>query len=183
MTKYLNRLEKQIIKWFDNLPRFPREVRDWLGTNSWWLIIIFIAAIGVDAIWSLAAFVANIVPLGTSYVASYYGSATFVAFSTAKVGVSFVFGAIEITLLLLAIQPLKDKQKKGWVLVFVTLLLHSLAVFASAILTLNSFSFVVEIVFNAVWLGTLAYVLFEVREEFSRIVIRRKTSHKKSKKA
>ena len=181
MMGYFSRLEKQFVKWFENLPRLPRETRDWLATNGWWLIIIFIAAIGVDAIGSLAAFAANVIPLGSSYVASYYGSATFIAFSATKMGLSFVFSAIEITLLALAIQPLRDRQKKGWVLVFAALLLHALAVVADAILTLNSFSFVVEIVFGVLWLGMLAYLLFEVRDEFSHVVVVKKAKHKKSK--
>ena len=179
----IRQIETRIETWLGKLPRLPKDARDWLGDNSWWLVIIFIVTIGVDALGSLAVVLSNLMPMGASYTAAYYSSATFLIFSTIKAMTSFGFSIIEIILLSVAIQPLRQRNKKGWVLVFAALLIHAIATIVGAVLSLNAFNFMVDIIFGALWLGFLAYFLFEIRGDFVRVVSTKKSTEKALKRA
>lgn len=172
---HIRRIEKRVRQWFRLLPRLPREVLDWLCANLWWLVVLFIAVIGVDAIGSFAVVLNNIFFVKTSSTALYYNSTMFLVFSTIRALASFIFSIIELCLLAFSIQPLRRQEKKGWVLVYAVLLIHILAIIAVAILSLNSFDFMVDIIFGALWLLFLAYFLFEVRDEFIHTISSKKS--------
>ena len=104
-----------------------------------------------------------------STVASYYVSTTFLTVTLIRSIVSLVFCVIEFILLIMAIRPLREKQKKGWVLMFGVLLLGAVSAVVSALITLSVFNFIQSIIFSALWLAISAYFLFEIRSEFAHV--------------
>jgi hypothetical protein len=76
---------------------------------------------------------------------------------------------LSVALLALAITPLKAKQKKGWVLLFITWLLGALSVVVTAILTLSVLNFITSVIFGALWVAVGGYLLFEMHGQFAHV--------------
>lgn len=162
----LAKLERTVLGWIKGIPHLPANVRKWLGTNIWWIVVISVVLGGIGLLGLLMTLFGTIATLGTPF-AAYYVSSTFIAWTIVTTIVSLVFLALEVLLLAFAITPLKEKQKKGWVLLFATWLLGAIAVVVNAILTLNPLTFVVNIIFGVLWLAVTGYFLFEIHNQFA----------------
>lgn len=163
---FLHKLERTVHGWYKSVPHLPNDVQKWIGDNAWWLAAIAAVLSGIGAIGFLSAVFGDLAAL-SSPIVSYYASTTFVTWVIAKTLVAMVFLALECLLFALAINPLKAKQKKGWVLLFAALLLSGVSVFVNSLLTLDAFSFITNVIFGALWLAVCAYFLFEIHEEFA----------------
>lgn len=164
----LLKLERIVQGWLKGLPRLPAVVRHWLGDNIWWIVAIAAALTGIAVLGLLIGLFVNLSALAAPF-ASYYASPTFVTWVIVKTIIALVFTALECVLLAMAIQPLKEKQKKGWVLLFAVLLLGVISAVVSAILTLSVFSFIFNLIFSALWIAISAYFLFEIHSEFAHV--------------
>ena len=164
----LAKLEKTVAGWLKNVPHLPQGVRTWIGENVWWIVAIgtIISAIGV---LGLLSSVFTSVGLLSSPVASYYASASFASWLIVTGLVSLVFVALECFIMALAIVPLKEKQKKGWVLLFAAWAVSLLFTIVSAALTLNFFSIIGNLIFGAIWAAVSAYFIFEIHDEFAHV--------------
>jgi len=164
----LTKLEHTIGGWLREVPHLPTDARKWLGDNLWWITLVgaILTAIGVFSL--VIALVTNISLLASPFVA-YYASATFVGLAIVKTIVSLVFAALGCVLLALAVTPLKEKQKKGWVLIFVAWLVSAVSVVVGAVITLNPFSFLTSIIFGALWLVVGLYFIFEIHGQFAHV--------------
>lgn len=166
--EFLSQIERTVLGWIKSIPHLPDTVRKWLGDNVWWLVAVAAVLCGIAALGFLVGLLGQFTTLATTAV-SYYASSTFVAWVMVQTAVAFVFTALEAALLGFAIMPLKEKQKKGWVLVFAALLLCLISVVVNAILTLNTLGFVTSIMFGVVMLAIWAYFLFEIHGEFAHV--------------
>ncbi len=164
----LLKLERMVQGWLKGLPHLPVGVRQWLGSNIWWIAAIGAVLSGLAAFTLMISLFTNLSALTTPFV-SYYASPTFVTWVIIKTIITLVFTVLECVLLAMAITPLKEKQKKGWVLMFAVLLLGVLSAVVSAFLTLSVFSFIISIIFSAIWLAVSAYLLFEIHGEFAHV--------------
>ncbi len=160
----LVKLEKRILSWFNTVPHLPESVRKWLGDNLWWIAVIglVISAIGAVSVLfttllSSAASVAYVLP-------------TFAAWQLITGMVLLGYLVIECILLGLAIKPLQSKQKKGWVLLYLLWLVGILFVVVQAVLTLNPFLFILQVLFGAIWVAISGYFLFEVHGQFGHVI-------------
>jgi hypothetical protein len=174
----LYKLEKIVFNWFKNIPGLPEGARKWLADNIWWIVIIGTVLTIISILGSLAALSTRISLQGT-IAASYYISTVNSTWLTIADIVAIVFMILEVILLILAIQPLKEKQKKGWVLLFATWLLGGVALVVNALLGLNVLHFIVAILFGAIWLAISGYFLFEIHSQFAHV--ERSRGVKKSK--
>lgn len=165
--EYITKLERVIMGWFKDIPHLPAGARRWIGENVWWLTIIGLVLSGIGVIGLLVS-IAGLAFVG-GVAASYYASSTFVLFALINAIVALVFTALECVLLAMAITPLREKQKKGWVLLFMTLLLGAVSTVVTAILTLSPLSFVTSVLFGAIWLAIGAYLLSEIHGEFAHV--------------
>jgi len=164
----LSQLERTVQGWLKGLPHLPLVVRKWLGDNIWWIVVIGAVLSGIAVLGLLIGLLTDLSALTTPYV-SYYASTTFVTWVIIKTIVTLVFTALECVLLAMAVTPLKEKQKKGWVLLFAVLLLGVISAVVGAILTLNAFSFITSIIFSAIWVAISAYFLFEIHGQFAHV--------------
>ena len=164
----LVKLERMIVQWLHEVPHLPGDVRKWLSDNVWWIAIVGAVATGVGILGLLATLFSNLSVLNSPFV-SYYASTTFVALATVKTVVSLVFTALGCILLALAVTPLKEKQKKGWVLIFGSWLVSAVAVVVGAVMTLNPLSFLTDIIFGALALLVGLYLIFEIHGQFAHV--------------
>ena len=166
--EYIAKLERVVIGWFKNIPHLPSGARRWIGENVWWLTIIGLVLSGIGAIGLLLSIAGLATAMSTTAI-SYYASSTFVALALVNAIVTLVFVVLDCVLLAMAITPLKEKQKKGWVLLFMSLLLGAISTVVTAILTLSPLSFITSMLFGAIWLAIGAYLLSEIHGEFAHV--------------
>ena len=176
--EWLTKIEKQVLRWLKDVPHLPANARKWIAGNVWWAVIIGAILFTISAVFELFAVLGLMAALGT-VASTYYSATTFVAWSFVTATVSFVFAALQAGLLYMAVTPLKERQKKGWVLLFIVWLVGIIGLVASSILTLNPFSFITSILFGAVFAAIWGYLLFEIHGEFAHLI---KTKAAKKKK-
>lgn len=168
MMEYVAKLERTVLGWFKSAPNLPAGGRKWLGDNVWWIVLIGAILTGLGIIGNLVALSALVSVLNT-VAASYYVSTTVTSWGIVTTIVSLAFMVLEGILLAMAVQPLKEKQKKGWVLLFAVWLLGAVAVVVNALLTLSIFGFIIGILFGAVWAAISGYFLVEIHGEFAHV--------------
>jgi uncharacterized membrane protein YhaH (DUF805 family) len=166
--EFVTKLEKKVISWFKSTPDLPAGGRKWLGDNVWWLALVGAILSGVSVIFSLFALTALTALMGTTG-ATYYVTPTVTSWAIVTTIVALVFTVLKGILLAMAVQPLKEKQKKGWVLLFATWLLSGVAVVVNSLLTLSIIGFIFGVLFGAVWLAILGYFLIEIHGEFAHV--------------
>lgn len=165
----LYKLEEKVFGWFKSAPNLPNDARKSLAENAWWIVIVGIIFMIINVLRGLS-YIENQISLQGTAAGSYYiSSATSSDWSLLTVGVSIFFLTMQIILLFLAVNPLKEMQKKGWVLLFASWLISGVALVANALLTLGVFSFIITILLGAVWLAISGYFLFEIHGQFARV--------------
>lgn len=164
----LSKLERMIIGWLKDVPHLPTTVRKWLGDNIWWIVVIGVVLSAIGLLGLIGALFTNLSTL-SSPIISYYAAPTVIGWLVVTTAVALAFTAIELALMAFAITPLKEKQKKGWVLLFATWLVAIVAMVVGAILTLNPLSFIGNLIFGTIWVALTGYVLFEIHGQFSHV--------------
>lgn len=164
----ITKLENLLLSWLKGLPHLPQAAQKWLGTNAWWIVLIGAIATGIGLLFSLGALFTAISILG-SVAVSYYAAASFTTWTIVTALVSVVFAVAQGLLLAVAVQPLKEKQKKGWVLLFLSWIVGVIAVVVNAVLTLNPLGFIFGLIFGAVWAAISAYFIFEIHGQFAHV--------------
>jgi FtsH-binding integral membrane protein len=176
--QFLNKLERTVLGWFKGVPNLPTGARKWLGDNMWWIVLIGAILTGLGVLGSLAA-ISALLSVLDSVAVSYYTSTTVTSWAIVTGFVGLAFSIVEGVLLAVAVKPLKDKQKKGWVLLFATWLVGAIAVIVNSILSLNVFGFIIGILFGAVWAAISGYFLFEIHGQFAHVERSRGVKHAK----
>ena len=174
----LTKLEQQVLKWAKGVPHLPTPARKWLGDNVWWIALVGAILTGIGILFAFVGLIGVISVLGTP-AASYFATTTFTSWAIVTGVVGLVFSVIEGLLLATAITPLKEKQKKGWVLLFVLWLVSAVSVVVNAILSLNPFGFVLGLLFGAIWLAITGYFLFEIHGQFAHVERSKGVKHAK----
>lgn len=177
--KLLTKLEHYILRIIRDLPHLPIGVRKWVSENIWWVAIVIAILSTLSAVLSLFAVLGLLTALST-VAGTYYAASTFVAWGVVTALVSFVFAAVQAGLLFMAVNPLKERNKKGWVLLFAAWLLGIISTVVSAILTLNPFGFITSLLFGALFAAIWGYILFEIHSQFNH-TLHTKAAHTKKK--
>jgi hypothetical protein len=164
----VSKLEKKLLDLFKNVPHLPANARTWLGDNVWWIVVIGAISSGIGVLVFLSSLFGSISLLSGSFV-SYYVSTTFVGLLILNAAVALFFIALECLLLALAVMPLKEKQKKGWVLLFTAWLVGIVYAVVAAILTFNVFSVIGNLIFGAIWVAVSGYFLFEIHSHYAHV--------------
>jgi hypothetical protein len=156
----IGKLEARMASWYGKLPHLPETWRLWLANNSWWIVLAYVVMIGLALLALL-----QIVLIGGMVLPFMFG-----AFGAALGGLLFImmvlwlaFNALDIVLLVFAIRPLRAKQKKGWTLLFIVLLITVAATIVRALWNGR----VVELVSGLLNMIVSGYLLFECREYFN----------------
>lgn len=164
----LVKLEKQVLKWLENIPHLPLITRKWLAENSWWIVVIGTFVAGSIALMNLFGFFGYLLTLGT-IPQGFYASTTFVTLGIITTSISFVFSGLVTLLFGFAVTPLKARQKKGWVLIFAAWLVSFIGLLISAMLTLSPFSFIMSFIFSVIFTAVWGYFLFEIHSQFAHV--------------
>lgn len=166
--EFLNKLEEKVFGWFRTTPDLPRELKKWLGENVWWFVIVGLILSVINILRGLDTLQKQL-SLQGSIANSYYTSSSVSDWVIVTVSTSLFFLIIEAILLFFSIQPLREKQKKGWVLLFAAWLVSGIALFVNAFLTLGIISFIVSVLFGGIWLAISGYFLFEIHGQFAHV--------------
>jgi uncharacterized membrane protein YhaH (DUF805 family) len=161
----ITKLENKVLGWARSLPHLPASNKKWLGKNIWWLALIVAIFSGLGLLTSLYGFFVGAAVNGNSDIAYLTGGYNSLIMMSAVI--SIVFITANLLLLALAIKPLKAMEKKGWVLVFMALLVQALAVVVDAILSFNVLTFILSLIYGAMVTAISLYFLFEIHGEFA----------------
>jgi len=164
--EFISKLEKIVLGWAKNAPHLPVGGQKWLANNAWWIAAIGAVISAIASIYTLSA----IFRLAASLNApsnSYYVTSDYTSIAIMGAIISLVFLVANAVLLGLAVKPLQAMQKKGWVLLFLTLLVEALSVLVHAVLTFSVAGFIISILFGAIGLAVGAYFIFEIHGQFA----------------
>jgi uncharacterized membrane protein YhaH (DUF805 family) len=165
MMEFIGKLEKIVLGWTKSVPHLPVVAQKWLGTNVWWIALVGAILSAIAVLFALTGLFALMAIVGAPSNAYYvYGGYTGTAILSGVI--SLIFLAANGLLLALAVNPLKAKQKKGWVLLFLTLLVEALSVVVNAVLSFSVLGFIMAILFGAIALAIGAYFVFEIHSQF-----------------
>ncbi|MEP6710346.1 MAG: hypothetical protein ABJA64_01355, partial [Candidatus Saccharibacteria bacterium] len=127
----IEKLETTLGGWFKQAPHLPANVQKWIAQNVWWLTLIgvVLSAFAILAVlpilFGASLFLASI---GGAY--GYYSGLGLVNTWV----VSFGFGIAILVIEAFAIKPLKSLSKKGWNLIFLSMILSVASSVVSAVL-------------------------------------------------
>ena len=157
----LHKLETMAADWFKNVPHLPKGGQKWLADNIWWLAIIAVV-LSVMALLAIVPLAMLSFGLSATMSPYAYGPAYSVgAFAWLTVLISLVSLVAYAVLAGMAISPLKAHKKKGWDLLFLTVVIDAVVV-AATILTFDFSSLLGGIL----GLAISGYLLFEIRSFF-----------------
>jgi uncharacterized membrane protein YhaH (DUF805 family) len=162
----VSKLEQKITEWLKKVPHLPVSVRKWLGLNIWWVALIGAIISAISVLFGLVT-VAGVASVVGTVAATYYASATFTTWAIVTSLLSLVFTLLYAILLAMAVTPLRARQKKGWVLLFLVWLIGVVSVIVNSIVSLNPVGFIFGILFGAIWIAISGYFLFEIHNEFA----------------
>lgn len=165
----ITRLERVVLRWARNLPHLPVAGQKWLGENVWWIVLIIAIITGISFLVALAGLFTLISLIG-SVSSTYFVTGDHLSLGILNATVGLVFLLANGILLATAIKPLQQLQKKGWVLIFVSLLVEALSVVASAILSYSVAGFVINLLFGGILLAIIAYLLAEIHSQFGHVI-------------
>jgi hypothetical protein len=152
----VEKIEKMVATWMKDMPHLPKGLTKWLAENAWWLVIIGVVLSVLSLLMALTALTVGSVVLGTLGAAALGG--------TLFVGalISLVGSAASAVIEGLAISPLKVMNKKGWDLLFLSVLVGFAGAVVSSLIGMN----IMGVVWAAVAAAISFYVLLEVKPYF-----------------
>lgn len=162
----ITKLERTVLGWFKSVPHLPKFSQRWIGENIWWIIVIATIITALAALGNIFALLGNLSILQNSIV-SYYASASFLVWSNVVTTITLIFNAITAIILGVSVTPLREKQKKGWVLLFLAWLVTVVSSVVAAFLTLNVAGFILSLLFSGLFIVVSGYFLFEIHGEFA----------------
>ena len=155
--KQLAPLEESLAKVFKDLPHLPKGLRDWLYENVWWLVIVGL----VFSVFGVFAGLSSLAVLA-SLTMGMYGVAFVGAWVVASI-ISLVVLVATIVVEAMAIQPLKNKQKRGWDLLFLSLIISVVGTAVTSLVGMNVFGLIGILIGAAIG----GYLLFEMRGHYT----------------
>lgn len=149
-------LEEAIGRLFRKMPHLPRESRDWIADNIWWLVIIGLVLSAMTVLDLLLLLFGASLYMGlTADIA--VGSAVFITTM-----INLAMFSIVVVLEAMAIKQLHLKRRYGWELLFVICLVLLAGSVLRALMN-NSLSGLL----NPLVVAFISfYLLFEIRDYF-----------------
>lgn len=161
------KLEKLVAGWLKQVPHLPSSVTKWIGDNVWWIAVISLIISGLAALITLTGIFTTAAFIGSVGATYYVVQPTPWTIMTSFI--HLVLLAVNVILLGIAIKPLQAKQKKGWTLLFMTLIVSAISIVLDAVLSMNVSTFITSLLFGAIGVAVGAYFLFEIRSQFMRV--------------
>ena len=169
----INKLEKTVLGWVKNVPHLPVSVQKWLATNAWRVVLACTIISAIATLITLNGLLKSIALVG-SISSTYYVTGAPNDWSITSFAVSFAFLAIVTSIYAVAVKPLQNRQKKGWVLLFLSWILNVIYVVVSSVLSMSVIGFIFGIMFRAIFLAIIGYFIFEIHGQFAHVSIKAK---------
>jgi hypothetical protein len=170
----IRKLENMVAGWFEKMPHISTKSREWLVQNVWWLVLVWTILGALGIFWVFL----GVTLLGAVFagVGGAVGAAVggFVVLVTT---IAMLTSIIAVVLSAMAVSPLKMRQKKGWSLIFIVILLGVLSDVLMFLFDMNFFSLIWSLLFTAM----VTYFLFEIRGYFNAARDRKKVPAKQEK--
>lgn len=164
----VHKLETTVASWYKGAPHLPKAGREWLGKNVWWIVLIGVV---LSVFWAVTA-ISGLLFAGavlTSVGGAYGVYGGYASQAVALGGQALLAGWLAIIALVaevvlggLAIAPLKNGKKKGWTLLFVSVLLQAVLAVVTFVFTFSLGS----LLGGALGVVVGLYFLFEIRDQF-----------------
>lgn len=160
----MNKIEGAVAKVAKDLPHLPVGGRKWLGENVWWIVIV---GAGIAALASLVRLIDIIRAADAlSRLSAYIPIGSTGTWAVTASFTSLALVVLQVIILAFAIQPLKNRQKKGWSLLFLTALVSAVAIVVTAVISLDVLQLILTLIFGAIFLAIGLYFVFEIRDQF-----------------
>ncbi len=114
----LHKLETTVAGWLKAVPHLPVNVQKWIAENMWWITIVGVA-FGAFGIITVFGTIAVLGAFGAAYAGAIVGAALTGAILVAAF-ITMLSLIVTVVLEALAIKPLKAFQKRGWDLLFLS---------------------------------------------------------------
>jgi uncharacterized membrane protein YhaH (DUF805 family) len=165
----VKKLEVIVASWYKDMPHLPIKGQKWLADNIWWLTLIgvIVGVIGAFQVLVATFFVGALVG---GMVGGLYGGAVLGGLALFTVALTLALALLSLVVSALAISPLHAMQKKGWLLLFITLLIGVLSTVIGFVLQWNIGGFIAGIIFAAIG----GYFLYEIRSYFGKVHVSKK---------
>lgn len=160
----LHRLETTFAHWYNGAPHLPKNGRDWLADNVWWMALVGVIlgalalAIAVPLLFTSLSLTSTL----SSYVTDDAIHRTAVGMAWTGLALSVVSMVASVVLLTMAVNHLKVKNKQGWNLVFWLYLINFVLNVIGAVVLLNLGGLLSAVLGVAIG----GYFLFEIRDNF-----------------
>lgn len=152
----VTKLELKVAEWYQNIPHLSEAGRRWLSANIWWIVLVgvILGGIAVLSIIAITFFAGAALSVYGGVIGAAVGGIVLIG-ALAFVG----FMAVSVTLGAMAVGPLKAMRRRGWLLLFVALLVQVAENLVSFLFSWNLFGLIWSLFLTAVW----GYFLFEIR--------------------
>ena len=169
----INKLEKTVLGWVKNVPHLPVSVQKWLAVNVWWIALVGAILSGLATLFALIG-LSTLLSLIGSVSSTYYVTGTLSNWAIVSSAISIVFLALVTLVYALAVKPLQNRQKKGWVLLFLSWIINGISVVVSSVLSMSVVGFIIGIMFGAIYLAISGYFIFEIHGQYAHVPIKAK---------
>jgi len=155
------------------IPHLPTAGQKWLAENVWWIILVGVILSGISVLTTIGGIFTALAFLGaaTSYF-GYYAVQSYTGWWVLASVISLLFMIAIVVISAISINPLKAMKKKGWDMLFLTLLISAASIVVSLIVNITSIGvgFVFGIIFGLIGLAIGAYFIYEIRSYFKSAV-------------
>lgn len=154
------RLEQRAVEWYKSTPNLSEKTRRSLAANIWWIVLtgVIIGGAALLVIITAAFFAGAALSVFGGVIGTAIGGLVLVGV-LAYVG----FAGVTLTIASLAIAPLKAMRRKGWLLLFVALLIQFIENIVSFIFSWN----ILGLIWSLFVTALAGYLLFEIRIFFA----------------
>jgi hypothetical protein len=175
----LRELELKVGGWFKEVPHLPTSAQTWLASNIWWMALVGGIVSVIVALFAVMGLIATLPFMSFGIFFGAHG-----AWWLITTLISLAFTVVAAVLLLQASGPLRRMAKKGWVLLFVLLLVNIISTAVVAVVSDSVYALLSNLLVGVIFLAIAAYLLYEIRGYFnhpSKIshAVRQETSHEK----
>lgn len=154
-------IESKVIDFHAKLPHLPNTGRQWLADNVWWIVLIaaVVGAVGAAAL-VLVTMIGGVFLAGAVFLFS----AKFGGLALLAVTAAIMLMLANVVISIVAINPLREKMRKGWLLLVASLAVGFVAAILTDIVQLDDWAVIKDGLFLAIGL----YVMFEIRDYFTK---------------
>ncbi len=158
----LRELELKVADWLKSVPHLPTSAQTWLASNIWWIALVGGVITAIVAFFGLISIIVALPFLSFGIFFGAHGAWWLI---TTLLSLAFVI--VSAALLLNAVTPLRRMAKKGWVLLFILLLVNAVSTAVAAVTSGGLYPLFSGLIVGVIFLAIEAYLLYEIRGYFN----------------